>query len=118
MGGSVAVTVRKKDGTVVPMCRWTNSLSYWIKSKKFLTDPTAVMESFIEAGKESPYNQEDSLVAPEGYGLVVIDLKTETILTYQDYTSFDFDFGKAGFSLDLHLWDILNFKLEDSPIPL
>ena len=87
MGGSVSVTVRKEDGTVVPMCRWTNPLPYWIKSKGFLTNPTKHMEKFIEYGKDSAYNYEGAKVAPTGYGLVVIDLKDKKILTHQDYTS-------------------------------
>ena len=118
MGGAVAVTVRKKDGTVVPMCRWTNPLPFWIRSRELILNPEQRMEKFIEYGKTSAYNHEDARVAPEGYGLVVIDLKDNKIYTHQDYTSFNKDFGTAGYAITLKIHnDILDFKLENSEIP-
>jgi hypothetical protein len=118
MGGAVAVTVRKKDGTVFPMCRWTNSLPYWIKSREFIQNPEKQMEKFIEYGERSDYNHSNSRLAPEGYGLVVIDLKDNKIYTHQNYTSFNREFGLSGYSLTLNLQhNIVNFDLEESEIP-
>ena len=113
MGGTVAVTVRKEDGTVIPMHRWTNSLPYWIKTRKFIENPSKTMEEYIYQDQEDS----EAFVAPEGYGLVVIDLKEKKILSYQDYTTFDLIFGTAKFSIDLNLRDTLDFKLKDAEIP-
>ena len=75
MGGAVSVTVRKEDGTVIPMCRWTNPLPYWLCSKDFIQNPTKHMDKYIEYGLTSSYNV-NPLVAPEGYGLKYSDIIT------------------------------------------
>ena len=116
MGGHVNVTVRKKDGTIIPMGAWTNSLSYWLFSPKFIDNPEVVMNEFIEINKTSPYYTEDAACAPDGYGLVVIDLMKNKILSHQDYTSLQ-GFFNVRISLDLNLRGNFDPKLKTSDIP-
>lgn len=116
MGGSVAVTLRDIDGTVHKMCRSTNNMPfYFCNEKLYQKDRDHIAryldwwhefkakscsttnkdgESVISAGKSldpvEAFNIEHGFLAPVDYGLVVIDLMSETILSHQGYTSFDY----------------------------
>ncbi len=107
MGGSIAVTIREENGTEHRMCRWTNSMPWGLNNVKMLSippDPTHLaaylkvwneMRADYEANKSTgkfefpmtdvyaPY----PFLAPEGYGLVIMDFQRKTILSKNNYTT-------------------------------
>lgn len=116
MGGAVKVVVRESDGTVHNMCRWTNNLTWWLHRPEFITNPDKLLKEYIEAKKDSAYYSENDTLSPEGYGLVVIDAVTKTILSHQDYTDLNQTYG-ARWALDFKLHETLNWNLITSEIP-
>lgn len=109
MGGSVAVTIREPNGTEHRMCRWTNTLPWGINNVKMLAaepDPEHLADYLKEwqamradylKNKDTgnfEYNMTDCyapypLLAPMGYGLVLVDFKTHTLITKQGYAGFN-----------------------------
>lgn len=105
MGGTVAVTIRFEDGTVEPMGRWTNSLPGFFQDVKFVKKDQSHLDEYLRDWFEmkddwdknhksgrfefpmTPCYGNWRHIAPTGYGLVVIDYKTETILSMQGYSS-------------------------------
>lgn len=107
MGGVVKVIIRKEDGTVQSMTRWTNNLSWLIHTPDCFigTDNDSFrrymkthddMQADYEAHKHDGkfkfvttvsyfFNGWDS-IAPEDYGIVVMDYKTKTLISSQGYT--------------------------------
>lgn len=116
MGGSLKVVVRETDGAIHSMQRWTNNLTWWLHRPSFINRPELVMQEYIEAKSQSPYYQENDTLSPSGYGLVVIDLKSKTILTHQNYTSLNQIYG-ASWALDLKLNHSLDENLTTSDVP-
>lgn len=116
MGGSVNVTIREKNGKVTRMCRWTNNLRYWFQTPEFRNNPNKVLRAYIKAGDDSGYNHDEALLAPDGYGLIVIDAVNKVILSHQDYTDLGMYHG-IKMLLDLHIHDCFDKKAKDSPIP-
>jgi len=116
MGGTVSVTVRRK-GEEFRMQRWTNSLPWFALNDRlyeggedYLNDyleQWLLMKSDYEKNKDSgkfEHNMTDAYfpssgLCPDGYGLVVVDYDTRTILSMQDYCSFN-DINTAGILLD------------------
>lgn len=104
MGGSISMTIRMPNGTVHKMLRWTNILPWALTNLSLINkDPahlTAIMESWLEMRDDYEQNKStgqfklnmtdvyfpDSGLAPDGYGLVVVDLVKNVILTSQGYT--------------------------------
>lgn len=106
MGGSVKVIVRKEDGTINAMTRWTNSLSWLIhRSDSFISTENDAfnryMQSFNDMKADYDKNKHngkfelnmtdvyfhdgcDSL-APVDYGILVMDYKTKTLISSQGY---------------------------------
>lgn len=117
MGGTVAETIRKEDGSIIKMARKTGVYNYMFFSKEFNNGEVdkAVTEHiniFLEMKEDfesgEPYKYEMSpvyggftLLAPVDYGLVVIDIKNKKIHSMQD-------FDEPGF---IHI-----FKLSNSVI--
>lgn len=107
MGGSVAFTIREANGTEHRMCRWTNILPWAVlNNKTFTKSAKHVREILTEWDKMradylaheedgqfqfpmSPCYGDHPLLAPISYGLVVVDMQKDVILTMQGYTSFD-----------------------------
>lgn len=116
MGGAVNVVVREKNGRVHKMCRWTNNICSYLYSSEIATNPDKLLKEYIKARHKSDYDSLDTTFSPDGYGLIVIDNMTKTIMSHQDYTSFDETTG-AKYNLDFRLRETLDFKLKDSPIP-
>lgn len=116
MGGPIKVVVRDKSGKITPMTRWTNNLGWWIQRPEFITNPSKVLKDYIKAKEESGYYYGKSTLAPEGYGLIVIDEINKIILSHQDYSDLGSTYGSR-FSLDLKLHQTLDWKLPDSEIP-
>lgn len=108
MGGSVGVTLRLSDGQEYRMIRWTNSMPWGITNMGMVRkDPEhiqAYLRSWLEmkddwdrnhATGQFEHNMTDFYVPydnrclhPREYGLVVVDLLKDRILTMQDYTTF------------------------------
>lgn len=107
MGGTVAVTLRKPDGTEYRMNRWTNSMPWGIMNMKMLTHDMAHVDEYLEQwlGMKADYEKNKGTgkfehnmtdcyfpsegLAPCGYGLVVVDMVNNVILDMQGYTSFE-----------------------------
>ncbi len=87
MGGSVRVIVRKESGEVIPMIRWTIQLPYIVKNPKFTNSDKDWLDKYIKSAENDTYNQCEQHLAPEGYGLVVMDFMKKKIYSSQGYTS-------------------------------
>lgn len=107
MGGSVKVVIRKEDGTINAMTRWTNSLSYLIHNPDcFKSSESNALAEYMNSFEEMKLDYEkhkvdglfelpmtdvyfyegyDDLV-PVDYGIVVMDYKTKTLISSQGYT--------------------------------
>lgn len=120
MGGSIAVTLREPDGTEHRMIRWTNSLPWFVKNMRFVNKEQAhinhYMKKYNEMQKDWEKHRDDENfefpmtdvyapypggLAPAGYGLVVIDMVNNVILTMQNYCQF-YDIHGAAINLDLY----------------
>jgi len=132
MGGAVAVTLREPDGTEHRMCRWTNGLPWMLVNiglyEKRPEHIAAIIKAWEEMKndwrlhKDEPFTPEREfefpmtptyapygMLAPHGYGLVVMDMKHDEILTLQGYTSFDnLHACDARYSEDLERFDALH----------
>ena len=121
MGGTVSVTVREEDGTEHRMERWTNALSHFVtnlklcqKDPKHLKEYLSTWKDFEDDWKKNGHkfdrdkgnyevfeNQMTPCyypavgLAPVDYGLVVIDFKTNNILSMQGYTSLNVVLGSS-----------------------
>ncbi len=109
MGGDVGLTLREENGTEHRMCRFTNILPWVLKNLRLLDknqQPAHVREilsnwydmrrDYEENKKTGRFRHPMSgvyapypFLAPMDYGLVVVDLQEEQILSYQGYTSAD-----------------------------
>lgn len=107
MGGSIALTLREPDGREHRMCRWTNSMPWMVVNRGFYEkNPEHTRQMLVEwemMRADYVLHAEDQqfkypmtpvygdwpLLAPVGYGLVVLDQQQDRILTMQGYTSFD-----------------------------
>ena len=109
MGGSIAITFRDEDGNVEKMCRWTNTMPYYLVNHRLYAKDTKFIKEFMKQwfdmkkdwddneGKKNPKYKypmtnyyapkECRVLAPIEYGLVVIDFMTNTILENQGYCS-------------------------------
>lgn len=120
MGGTIAMTLRHEDGTVLPMYRWTNILQDWLTNLALLEGDPAHMAGCMKNwedmrkdweanGPDGPFEHNMTScyfpspegVHPGGYGLVVLDLKTKQILHCQGYTSIG-KMSAVSVQLDLH----------------
>lgn len=106
MGGSVGVVVRKPNGEVVPMCRWTNIMPYHLMDvdlhsnnfdewyTKFTKSWLEMKEDYIknkDTGKfehnmTDVYFPHDNMI-PVEYGIIVFDFLKKTIYSAQEYCS-------------------------------
>lgn len=108
MGGSVKVVVRKENGEILAMRRWTNSLSSLLKVTDCYksTDSDAFkeyMKAYDDMKADYAKNKESSdyelnmtslyfdgddynKVIPEDYGIVIVDHVTKNVISSQGYT--------------------------------
>ncbi len=101
MGGNVGFTIREEDGKEHRMCRWTNSTPDFINHSKFIEKDKEHLNDYLNTWYEmvEDYNGSQELpmsscyvpgacLAPDGYGLIVVDYKTNTLLHLQGYTNY------------------------------
>lgn len=105
MGGSISVVIVKPNGEIFKTLAWTNPLPNFINTIHFINKDLEHIERYtkriVRARKDiqnpelrKKYDSDrieeltQELLAPEGYGLVVFDLKNNLILSCQGYTSF------------------------------
>jgi hypothetical protein len=103
MGGSVAFMLRDRDGEEHRMCRWTNTMPYFVKNvrlvrknrphlAKWVKTWTDMYEDYTSGANKhnmSKVYASHPYLAPYSYGLVVVDCIKNKIISCQDYTSFD-----------------------------
>ena len=90
MGGTIAIAIRKPDGTTTLQHRWTNPLPHTLRDPAFYDKETrmAYVEKYIRQGKKDPYKSSGARLAPYSYGLLVIDLVRDQILHMNGYSAF------------------------------
>lgn len=135
MGGTVAETIRKEDGSIIKMARRTGAYNYMFFSKEFnngeidkaVTEHIDIfmdMKEDFESGE--PYKYEMSpvyggftLLAPVDYGLVVIDIKNKKIHSMQDFDNPGFiNMFKLSKSMTFEqkILDSYNFLIENNKL--
>lgn len=108
MGGTIAITVRLPDGTEHRMARWTNALPNFLVNAKFYEKDSHHAQEYVKRGKDmqedykkhkkdrkfefpmSPVYGGYTQLAPDGYGLVVVDMVNNKVLHSQGYTDFNY----------------------------
>jgi hypothetical protein len=118
MGGSLAVTLREPDGTEHRMCRWTNALPAFVNNMRLVNKDPAHIKKYVDrwtemredyekhkGTKKFEFNMTDiyapyPYLAPMDYGLVVIDMMKDQILSCQGYTNFG-RFDIVGVAMDM-----------------
>lgn len=102
MGGSVTVVIRRPDGTMHVMLRWTNPLPYFVANMKFINEEKAFIDDYVECWKNKKIDEgkppENDGFVPEDYGIVVIDMINKLIVSKQEYTSFNITSFSNSFS--------------------
>lgn len=110
MGGSIAVTLCLPGGEEHRMCRWTNPLPRFVVNVRFAEKDPAHVAAWLNQWEEmradylahAPKHGGDGkfafpmtevygdhvLLAPTDYGLVVLDMQRDVVLSAQGYCSF------------------------------
>lgn len=128
MGGTIAITLRTPEGKEYRMYRWTNSLPWFVKNMGFINKEQAHVDSYLEQYKQmqddwekhkdderfeypmtAVYAPFPGTLSPLGYGLVVIDMQNNCILSDQMYCHLD-ELVTATIAMDM----IQNTPKEDS----
>lgn len=87
MGGAVRVIV-KQDDVIHKHTRHTNALPDFVKSDKFIECDKKYMNDYLNV--KSDYSSDKDTFSPDGYGLVVLDMDSKTIISSQGYCSFEY----------------------------
>lgn len=108
MGGIIALTIRKKDGTVHRTSCWTNWLpgllnNYGIKDESHFDEYLNLIAKEEATGKgkgkgKVNYYSSEPFLSPSEYGLIVVDYMTNELVHANHYTSFG----------ELYYYSILN----------
>lgn len=127
MGGSVAVTVREENGQEHRMCRWTNSMPWFVNNIRLVNKDKQHLQKYLQTWRDfeedyakhkdeyerllkehdrdifkfkdlfelnmTPCYAPYPFLAPHSYGLLVVDMKNNLILDYQDYATFGKIYG-------------------------
>lgn len=111
MGGTISFTLREVDGTEHRMSRWTNMTPHAVVNLALLEKRKSHIQGILEPWYEmcEDYRRNSSSrqfklpmtdvyvpavgLAPDGYGLLVVDLHRELILSMQGYTNYTRIFG-------------------------
>lgn len=106
MGGTIAITLRKPDGTEYRMDRWTNITPFYLSNIRLAEENETHIQEFLKEwflmkddyerhkdDKQFEQNMTDVYfpsqgLVPVGYGLIIIDMKNKIILDcFQNYTT-------------------------------
>lgn len=85
MGGAIKMIVRFADDTVYAETRWTNNFSYYVCHPKTILGDESVMRTYVDV--ESEWAEGTGTMEPSEYGVFVVDFKTRTIISANDYSS-------------------------------
>ena len=83
MGGGIAVTIREENGTEHRMSAHTNYLPILIDNIRLVHKEDEHLRAYFTEVEREPMTQ--PLLAPYEYGLVVVDLVENAILSQQGY---------------------------------
>lgn len=107
MGGNISVTLRTPDGKEYRMERFTNVISYNIQNLDLMHNNMSHIKAFISTWEEMVEDYEENKnngnfkfemtdiyvpgngLAPSDYGLIVIDMKNQIILSYNGYSNLE-----------------------------
>src|SRR3990167_692614 len=115
MGGTIAVCLRKPNGEEFRMLRWTNPIPYYIHNIKFFNKDEEYIEEYLfqwremkqdweknSKSKNFEFNMTDvyapydnKCLYPCSYGLILIDMVNDKILSLQGYTKIGFTYNHA-----------------------
>jgi hypothetical protein len=84
MGGVVAITIRMDEEHIYNMHRWTNPIPDFVHDVKFLAKDYDYFMEYIN--RKTEYGGLRKTLAPYGYDLIVIDLVSNKILSWQGYS--------------------------------
>lgn len=98
------MAIRRSDGTVWNRGVWTNSFPYYILNPLFLGENNDCVNSYCKAwgaikGESEWWGSYPDL-APNGYGIIVIDFVKKKILSMQNYSKIDTIYS-AGIELSI-----------------
>jgi hypothetical protein len=134
MGGLVKVIVRKEDGQIISMNRWTSGLPCILHDPKIYFGDESALNMYLKAysdaladyekhkdDKKFEINMTSSCIfeghdnlAPVDYGIVVLDFITKTLISCNGYSNngsyinYRSDSQKSGFN-----FDVGNFEEEE-----
>lgn len=129
MGGLVKVIIRKEDGQIISMNRWTSGLCNILHDPEiYLADTNALelyLKPYFDAVADYEKHKEDKKfeinmtsscifdghdnLAPVDYGIVILDLMTKTLIscngysnrgTFVSYSDNDNNYERKGLNLD------------------
>lgn len=81
MGGSITIGVRYSNGEVRCGEGWTNSTPWILSAPELIAGPDDWLHEHFDRNEPAP-------LAPDGYGLVFIDVVSRNIWSMQGYTSY------------------------------
>lgn len=91
MGGEVRIVYRQEDGLIHTRNRYTNSMGRFLKSHRVAErDHQHMMEFFDNKNRVDQHLDRETtllMLAPHGYGIVVVDFMANQIMAVQNYTS-------------------------------
>ena len=80
MGGFINITIRKSNGNICNLEKYTNSIPSFVDNDKFYEEDEKHLKKFCSLEDYT------NLLIPKDYGLIVLDYQTKTILSNQGYT--------------------------------
>lgn len=87
MGGTVTVVLREPNGKTHVQCRWTNALPWFVNNIRFVEKSSEHVAGYLK-NQNDVDKKDNDILAPQDYGIVVLDQMRDRILTYQGYCSF------------------------------
>lgn len=95
MGGKVAVCFRHEDDTTDCRWVWTNATPFWFTHPDLMRCPEKHIQAYLAPSGYAEFcndNGDSPLlprsIAPESYGLVVIDVTSKKLMHMQGYTAY------------------------------
>ena len=86
MGGYMGIAFRMPDGEIIRKVKHTNPTSGWLCDSRLLAGDPDVLAAYLALDDEIDHGQ--ASLAPVEYGLVVLDLRENRLLSLQGYTNY------------------------------